>query len=56
MKLNAPKKITWIISLILGIIGALGVFITIPFISGIAFWIEVVALALLLLATAMKGL
>ncbi len=56
MKLNAPKKITWIIALILGIIGILGVLISIPFISGIAFWIEVVALALMLLATAMKGL
>ncbi len=49
MKLNAPKKITWIIALILGIVGLLGELIKIPIISGLAFWIVLVALALMLL-------
>ena len=56
MKLSAPKQITWIIALILGIVGILGTLVTIPIISGIAFWLVVVGLALLLLATAMEGL
>lgn len=56
MRLNAPKQITWTIALILGIIGILGVIVPISVIVGNAFWIEVAALALMLLATAMKGL
>ena len=56
MKLSAPKQVTWIIALILGIVGLLGELVTIPVISGLAFWIVVVALALLLLATYMEGL
>ena len=56
MKLNAPKQITWIICLVLGILGLLGQLATIPVISGIAFWLVLVGLALLLLATYLKDL
>lgn len=56
MQLSAPKQVTWIIALILGIVGILGALVTIPVISGLAFWIVVVGLALLLLATFMEGL
>jgi len=56
MKLNAPKQITWLISLVLGILGLLGQLATIPVISGIAFWLVLIGLALLLLATALKNL
>ncbi len=56
MKLSAPKQITWWIALILGVLGLLGKLITIPFISGIAFWLVLVALALMLVATLIKGL
>lgn len=56
MKLNAPKQITWIISLILGVLGLLGQLVSIPVISGIAFWLVVVGLVLLLLATYLKNL
>lgn len=56
MKLNAPKQITWIICLVLGVLGLLGQLVSIPVISGIAFWLVVVGLVLLLLATYLKNL
>jgi CHASE2 domain-containing sensor protein len=55
MKLNAPKTITWWIALILGAVGLIGSFISLPIVSGIAFWLVVVGLALLLVATAVSG-
>jgi hypothetical protein len=56
MKLNAPKQVTWFVSLILGVLGLLGNLGSIPVISGISFWLVVVGLALLLLATMLKDL
>jgi hypothetical protein len=56
MKLNAPKQITWLIALILGLIGLIGVLVTIPVVSGIAFWFVLVGWALLLIASATTGL
>jgi hypothetical protein len=55
MKLNAPKTITWWIALILGAVGLIGSFVSLPIVSGIAFWLVVVGLALLLVATAVSG-
>ena len=56
MSLNAPKQITWVIALIIGVIGILAELVTIPTISGFAFWLVVVAFVLLLLATYLKDL
>jgi hypothetical protein len=56
MKLSAPKQITWIIALVLGILGLLGTIVTIPVITGLAFWLVLIGLALMLLATAVHGL
>ena len=56
MRLTPPKKIVWWISLILGVVGLVGKFVAIPFISAYAFWFVLVALVLLLLANVMKGL
>lgn len=56
MKLSAPKQIVWIIAVILGVLGLLGTFIAIPFVSAYAFWLEFIAFALLALATLIKGL
>ena len=57
MKLSAPKQITWIIALILGVAGLL---IHLAKISGInpeiGFWLVVVGWALLLIATVTRGL
>ena len=56
MKLSAPKQITWIIALILGIVGILATLISIPPISGFAFWLVVLGWLLLAVATAVDGL
>jgi hypothetical protein len=46
----------WIVSLVLGVVGLLGYLVTIPVVSGLAFWFVAVGLALLLLATGFKGM
>ncbi len=56
MKLNAPTKIVWVISLILGLLGVLGMITTIPFVSEYSVWFVVIGWALIILATVMKGL
>ena len=56
MKLNPPKKIVFLISMILGAIGIIAHFISIPVLSTIAFWLVVVGLALLVLGNTVKGL
>jgi len=56
MKLNAPKKITWLISLIVGALGIVAHFVAIPVLSVYAFWLVVVGFVLLILGTFLKGL
>jgi hypothetical protein len=56
MKLNAPKKLTWWIAVIVGVIGIVAHLVTIPVVSWFAFWLVVVAFVLLALATYLKGL
>ncbi len=56
MKLNAPKKNTWLVAVVIGVVGIIAKFVTIPFISIYAFWLVVVAFVLLALATYLKGL
>jgi hypothetical protein len=55
MKLNAPKKLTFLIALILAGVSLAGVFITIPFISVYAFWILLVAFCVLTAGCVLKG-
>jgi uncharacterized membrane protein HdeD (DUF308 family) len=56
MKLNAPKNITWWISLALGVVGLIASFVSIPVLSGLSFWLVVIGLALLLVATYLPNL
>ena len=56
MKLNAPRKITWLVALVSAVIGLIGYLVTIPVITGLAFWLVLIAAVLLLLATYMEGL
>jgi uncharacterized membrane protein YphA (DoxX/SURF4 family) len=56
LKLNAPTKVVWIISLVLGVVGIIAKLVTIPVISGLAFWLVAVGLVLMLLATYLKNL
>ena len=56
MKLSAPKTITWWIAVVLGVLGILGSFISLPFVSANALWFVIVGFVLLVLATLFKGL
>jgi hypothetical protein len=56
MKLNAPTKNFWWISVILAIIGVVGQFVVIPFITAYSFLIVTVGFILLALSTVLKGM
>ncbi len=57
MKFSAPKQITWIFALILGVVGILASLVAIPVITpAIGFWLLAAGWALLLIATITKGL
>lgn len=56
MRLSQPKFIIWLIALLLGVAALLGQVAAIPVLTGLAFWLALVGLALMLLATAVKGL
>lgn len=56
MKLSAPTKPIWIITTILGLLGLVGHFVSIPVVSPNQYWFMVVAWVLLTLATMVKGL
>jgi len=56
MKMNPPTKVVFYISVVLVVLGILGTFITIPFVSGLAFWFVVVGYALLAASLFVKGM
>lgn len=56
MNLSAPKQLTFWLALILGVLGILGTFVTIPFVTTYAFWLLVVGFVLLALGNLMEGL
>lgn len=56
MTLNAPKKNVWLVSVIVGVLGLVGFFVAIPFVSTYAFWFVTVGFALLALSTMLKGM
>ncbi len=56
LKLTAPKEITWWIAVIIGVLGILGHFATIQFVSANDFWFVAVAFVVLAVATYIKDL
>ena len=56
LHLSAPKNVTWWIAIVLGVLGLLGSFMTIPVISGISLLLLFLGVALLALATMTEGL
>ena len=56
MRLSAPKRVTWLIALVVLIVGLIGYLFTIPVLTAAAFWLVCVSALLLLLATALDGL
>lgn len=55
MKLSSPKQVTWFIALALAVLALLGQINT-NALTPYAFWLALIAAALLLLATIVKGL
>ena len=55
MRLSAPKKTTWWVAVIVGVVGVVANLVTIPVISGFAFWLVVIGFVLLALGTYLKG-
>lgn len=56
MRLNAPKKLTWWISLVLAVIALIAELVVIPGLSVINFWVLLVGFVLIILSTSLKGL
>lgn len=56
MKLNPPKRVTWLIALLAGALAILSQFTSIPFITTNKFWILAAGWLLLILATYLKDL
>jgi len=56
MKLSPPKQITWFIALALAVLALLGQTGVIAALAQYSFWLALIAAALLLLATIVKGL
>ena len=55
MKLTPPTKNVFYVSVLLAVLGILGSFISIPFVTAYAFWFLVVAYVVLFLGNIMKG-
>ena len=56
MRLNAPKRITWLISVALVVVGVLAKVIDLSVVTEYNFWIVTAGAVLLALATYLKGL
>jgi len=56
MKLSAPKQITWLISVVLIIVGVVAEFVDLAVVTQYNFWIVTVGAVLLAFATYLKGL
>ena len=56
MKLSAPKRVTWWIAVIIGGLGILSRFMSIPIVSGHEFTFVAIGFILLVFATLLSGL
>jgi purine-cytosine permease-like protein len=56
MKPSAPKKILWVIALIVGILGIIAHFIHIEYITEYNFWLVLIGYVILVLGTSFKGI
>lgn len=56
MKLSAPKRVTWWIAVILGVLGIVATYVSIPFVTTYSFLFVAFAFILLAIATLFKGI
>ena len=55
MKLTPPTKLAFWLSVVLAALGLIGVFVTIPVVSVLAFWFVFVGYVVILLGLLVKG-
>jgi len=55
MKPTAPKRIVWILGLLLGLLGIIGNFANLDFLTTNSFWFLLAGFALLAIGTSFKG-
>jgi len=55
MKLSPPKHVTFWISVIIAALGVIASFVTIPVLSGLSFWLVVIAFVILAAANLLEG-
>lgn len=55
MKLNAPAQGLWLVAVILGVLGILGRFVAIDYVSANSFWLVAIGFVGLVVGTKMKG-
>ena len=56
MNLSAPKQITFWIAVVVAVIGVIASLVTVPVLSGFAFWLVVIAFVILAAANLLEGL
>ena len=56
MRLNAPKQVTWLVSVVLVVVGVVAEFVDLAVVTENNFWIVTIGAVLLALATYLKGL
>lgn len=56
LKLNAPSQVLFIVSLVLALIAVVSALTPVPIASANAFWIAIIAYAVLAVATVAKGM
>ena len=55
MKTSAPKSTVWYIALVLGVLGLIGHYANVPFLTEYDFYLVLVGFILLVLGTALEG-
>lgn len=56
MRLTPPKKIIWILSLIIAVVSIVAQFVFIPYVSAYSFWVMGVAWLLMFIGVTFKGI
>lgn len=56
MNLSAPKQVTFWVAVILAVLGILAQFVTIPVLSGTAFWLVVLGFVVLMIGNLAEGI
>ncbi len=56
MNISAPKQVTFWVAVIVAVVGVLAQLVTIPVLSGFAFWLVVLGFIILAAGNLMEGL